>query len=137
MPFERVKNQLNAYEVSNKSAASLKELQENNLELLIALYAVINAANTQISTLNNQSFENRVDTVSHNTLMWLIFSIISMVIVGILMWKLLLEEWRGGINRFKNVLKVLPPELVLSSFILKTFLVRTSQGLLEAFKNDL
>ncbi len=44
---------------------------------------------------------------------------------------------REGVNKFKNVLAVLPADLVLASFILRSFLMKTSNGVLNAVKNDL
>ena len=40
-------------------------------------------------------------------------------------------------NRFKNVLRVFPVDLVLSSVLLKKFLIRTSNGAFEVVKNDI
>jgi len=129
---------LQVYENSvDKSAELLKQLGESNIELVTSLFLVADAASGKAAGLVNESFENRGKDVAFQTLLMLIISIIVIGIVGVLFWKLLLEELRDGVVRFKNVLKVLPPELVLSSFILKTFLVKTSKGLLETIKHEL
>jgi len=132
-----LKNQLQRYQDSDKSAAFLKELKEDQLELIIELFVVANGGCRRLASLINDNFEKKVTQVSRETSLLLVFTMIGAVIINILLWKLLLLQLGKGVNQFKNVLKVLPPELVLSSFILKNFLIKTSRGLLETIKNEL
>lgn len=52
-------------------------------------------------------------------------------------WIFGLKKLAESVNNFKNILRVLPAELVLSSFILKTVLTRTSKGILDQVKNEI
>jgi len=40
----------------------------------------------------------------------------------------ILKRMKESVNNFKNVLKVLPGDVVFSSFILKTFLIKTTRN---------
>jgi len=67
-----------------------------------------------------------VDDLSHlGTTILIIFSL-TLAVVSVLIWFQILRKVKEVNNDFKKVLAILPPNTVLSSFLLKSFLKKTS-----------
>ena len=56
-------------------------------------------------------------------------------LAGVLGWIVILKKLGGSLDEIKDMLRVLPVDLVLSSFILKSFVIRTSNKTLDFIKN--
>jgi len=80
--------------------------------------------------IDAQLSKSIADTNSQLSTILAIF-IVGLVIAVIFIWYQALIKIREANNDFKKVLKTFPPELVLSSFLLKTFLRNNSQGVFD------
>jgi len=92
--------------------------------LMTIAYEAQMIVNIMDKTLTEKISENR----HARNLIMVIFSI-SLVIFSILIWIDILRVIRDVYNDFKKVLQVVPPNLVLSSYLLKKFLHETSNQL--------
>jgi len=72
---------------------------------------------------------NLTDSISHasntQTTLLVVF-VVCLILVSLLIWIQILKRIKEVRNDFKRVLQVLPPKLVLSSFLLKQFLNQAS-----------
>jgi len=82
-----------------------------------------------IANLINKKLQNNISDASFQRILILIVFIISLMVVSVLIWRQILVKLSDVNNDFKRVLQVFPPDFVLSSFLLKNFLMETSQGI--------
>jgi len=115
-----------AYQLSNKSSAALRENRIMLLDTLLSLRRII--ANEGLLILNflNEDFEQK--TVDFNKqrnvnfiCTWILFALFAIAI-----WIFVLHPVKRNDNKFKNVLQMFPAQLVLSNFSIKKFLMETS-----------
>jgi len=125
------------YVLSNKTEVELIAIQSADHTKLTAVAEVLGGQATQISQILLASFEQELDSVQHKrNIVMVVFALLAFVI-GLTVGIFVLKRVREAENKFKNVLKLFPANLVLSSFLLKNFLVDTSEGALDSVKNDL
>jgi len=125
--------------------AKLETFQSMNrtsiLNLAVNLYARSNIISPAVSLLVYQAqrlngiidvqlTKSIKDADEQQSFIFAIFIVI-FVIVSFLIWAQILSKVRELNNDFKKVLQVLPPKLVLSSFLLKQFLKKISTSNLE------
>ena len=100
-----------------------------NFDFLLWSSGVAAAEAQMIRQIINTKLE---DDISHSktqrTIILVIF-VVSLVIVSVLMWKQILARVSNVNNDFKKVLQVFPADFVLSSFLLKNFLMESSQAI--------
>jgi len=134
--YEQVMNNYyDAYEASDKSDASLMDIQRTLYSEIPPLFVITNYGALTLSDLIDKKLEEVLKESTGNRF-WFLFGCCSVTVVGgIFLWALILRKLMKGIMEFKNVLKTLPAELVLSSFILKTFLRKTSKSGFETFQS--
>ena len=131
------KRLIQEYEDSNKTEAALQELNKEFFEDEILLYLVATTETQLIADLINEQFEKDLDSTHRERVYVIVEYFVLVIVVSLLVWRIVLTKFRESINEFKNVLSVLPGELVLASFILRTFLLKTSKGVLDPIKSDL
>jgi len=125
---EAMNNYLDTYDTSDKSAAVLMDIQRHIYNDVPALFVLmVNGALTLSDMIDNELGKQLKANQEGKVDFMVACSVVS-VLMGILMWMFILRKLRDGTGQFKNVLKVLPADVILSSFILKTFLNKTSQG---------
>ena len=125
------------YENSNKTKEALSSIKNEFFEETAILLLVAGAEIDLLSTLIDERFEKDLD-FTNKLRIWIFVGYILLIIcVSLLVWRTVLKVFRRSIDQFKHVLAVLPGDLVLGSFILKTFLIKTSKGVLDPIKNDI
>ena len=125
------------YATSDKSAASIKILQTDDYLLQTAAGITLQAQCEYISAVLNESFKESLTSAAEERDTILIVFSVCLIILCFLLWIYILKNLREADNNFKKVLKTFPANIVLSSFILKSFLIKTSKGALDFVKNDI
>ena len=125
---------LNDYKVSDKTAKSLQNLQRNLYNLLPSYFNILTNAALALSDLIDAQLEKQLQENEKDKSDYLIACSLVSVVIGGLMWIFILRKLKEGVNQFKNVLKIFSAEVVLSSFILKVFLRKTSKYASDSFK---
>jgi len=59
------------------------------------------------------------------------------VFASVIFWKYVYTRLRDEVNQFKNILRVLPGDIVLANFTLRAFLLKTSNKVLNSIRNDI
>jgi len=130
-------SRLTQFQNSDGSSAAARDIEASDYQFLTALILTISYQCAYASELINASFELSLNDAQHSRTVVLIIFSIGLAILCILMWYFVLVKIKEASNRFKNVLRTLPANLVLSSFILKSFLIKSSAGALDFVKNEL
>jgi len=125
---------LSAYKASNLTATSLMKLQRNLYSLLPSYFNILASGALALSDLIDAQLEDQLKGNDKDKNDYLIACSLVSVVIGGLMWIFILRKLKEGVNQFKNVLKIFPAEVVLSSFILKAFLRKTSKSTFDSFK---
>jgi len=124
------------YKDSNKTEEALQGMKEEFFEILVLLQQVIRMELTELGDFIDGKFEEDLASARKGRGEILIGYILLIVCVSFLVWRVVLKRFGEAINEFKNVLSVLPGDLVLASFLLRNFLLKTSKGVLDSIKND-
>jgi len=127
----------NQYLASDKSAASLKAIEARNLDVITANYILASAGSQFLSDIVDERFENELKDARQLRTLNIYLVVICLVILSCFMWFVILKNIKNSINHFNNILRVLPGDLVLSSFLLKTFLMKNCPSLLDPIRNDI
>jgi len=132
-----LREKLQDYQASNKTTESLRSIKEQDFGMISLVYIVINAEGELLSSILNKNFESDVNSTHGIRLFLFVLLIVTTGIVAIFSWVFVFRKMKQSIACFKNVLRVFPPDVILPSFILKLFLMKTSQGILETIRNDI
>ena len=124
------------YFASNKTVAALKAIQLQNYDYLVSVKRVLSGGSTVISSIIDADFENYIEETKAKEKMFNNYFYILGVVVLVLTWILIFNQLDESENQFKKVIKTLPARIVLSSFLLKCYLMKSSQGLLNSVKRD-
>ena len=122
--------------LDQKYTAYLANYKVSNIALLLAAlskssyilagYRVSASSAQLLSEIISAKLTHSVDDIYDlGTTILVIFSVI-LLIVSILIWFQILTKVKRVNDDFKKVLAVLPPNIILSSFLLKSFLNKTS-----------
>jgi len=125
------------YENSNKTEEALKSIKNEHFEETAILLLAAGLEIDLLATLIDERFEKDLDFTKKQRTYIFVGYILLVICVSFLVWRFVLKVFRRSINQFKNVLAVLPGDLVLGSFILRTFLMKTSKGVLDPIKHEM
>ena len=112
--------------VNRSSSAAMLSTATANLSLILAPYRVTSSGAQLISEIISEKLTHSIaDIYDLGTTILTIFSM-ALVVVSVLIWFQILTKVKRVNDNFKKVLAVLPPNIILSSFLLKSFLNKTS-----------
>ena len=112
--------------VSKSSLGAMIGAAVERLSYILAPYRVSASEGQMINDIISEKLTQSVDDLYDlGTSILVIFSL-TLVAVSALIWFQILTKVREVNNDFKKVLAVLPPNIILSSFLLKSFLNKTS-----------
>jgi len=132
-----VSNIQQRYELSDKSKEALVAIQRTDYTLFTFIELLLAGQCSTISELLNADFEDETSaSLSRRNAVLIVFAVL-MILLCILIWVYVLKKIKEADNQFKIVLKSFPAGLVLSSFILKRFLIETSTGAMDFVKNEI
>jgi len=132
-----VSNIQQRYALSDKSPAALVNIQKTDFTLFTFIELLLAGQCTTISEFLNADFKDETSASLHRRNAVLIVFAILMILLCVLIWIYVLKKIKEADNQFKTVLKSFPAGLVLSSFILKRFLIETSTGAMDFVKNEI
>jgi len=136
--FEGIMNsRLERYQNSDKSAQDLRDIEAMDVELLVAVSLVIVEQCLYIRKFLNDEIDSNLQQSDSHKNTAIVISSLAVFILGFVFWIFIFKVMRESYNKFKNVLRIIPSDLVLSSFILKNFLIKTSNGALDFIKNNI
>jgi len=97
-----------------------------NFGTLLPSFVVISAESQIIASVVDETLSDKIlETRDCRLLIFIMFSL-TMPVAGLLIWFHILKNIREVYNDFKKVLQIFPPGLILSSYLLKKFLLATS-----------
>jgi len=115
--------------LSIRNSTSLTEIVDVsyiNLPLLLPSFVLITFEAQLIVEIIDKNLEvNMQDTKNNRSYILVVFSWF-LVVVSVLFWIRILKKIREVYNDFKKVLQIFPPGLTLSSYLLKKFVISTS-----------
>ena len=120
-------NKYQDYENADKSTmTALLTVAYQNIATLLPNFIVIVYEAQYIANIIDEVLIGQIEDIKRNR-SWVlgVFSV-GLVFVSVLIWFHILKRIREVYNDFKKVLQIFPPGLVLSSYLLKKFLKRTS-----------
>ena len=116
-----------AYITADKSSAlSLILVAYVNINTFLANFVVITTETEIIAEIIDNVLEEKTKEISEKRSLVLAVFLVCLIIIGALIWFHILQHIREVYNDFKKVLQIFPPGLVLSSYLLKKFLKKTS-----------
>jgi len=132
-----IRGKYQRYVQSDKSVASLKIIEVDRYDTLISIKRVLLGSSNKISTAIDNIYSHYMANIRKTRSVIFNISTVYFVLASVLTWILILSKVKNTYNQLKKVLRTLPPELILSSFILKKFLMKTSQGALDYVRNNI
>ena len=85
----------------------------------------------------NDNFSEQIDDYEVRKLQMVIIICIMTALVCIFKYVTVLKELEWNLFQFRKALRLFPPRLILSNFMLKAFLIKTTNGSFNWFKSDL
>ena len=134
---EVLKNVQSEYQGSDKGTSSLAELQKEYINDELAPFMVMRPINTMLVAELDWQFEKQIEKSQrqNNLLNALLYVFIVVICIGL--YFSLLKKIGESDNEFKEVLRVFPSSLIFSNFILKSYLRKTSPGVLNHIINKI
>jgi len=114
--------------VDKSSVGTLLAAVYRYLPVILPNAIVITYQAQAISDIINSALETRIEEIQDTRLVILGVFAFCLFIAGVFIWLHILKKIREVQNDFKKVLQILPPGLILSSYLLKKFLMDTSSN---------
>ena len=114
----------NRFVASNKSDAALAAIQSGTINVSVTPNIVLAAENTLISSILNKNYESYLTTTKKQTQVYWILFCMALIAVCVVSWYIFVKKLREADGQFKRVLHIFPPNLVLSNFMLKSYLLK-------------
>jgi len=121
------------YENSDKSAADLKAIRINDIDVLFTLKRTMSNECILLLDLVDNAFEDRLKKFDKDKNVGFSVSLVTFFLMIGVIWVLILHPVKEQDNRFKNVLKAFPPKVIISNFVLKKFMLETSPSALSLY----
>ena len=116
--------------LNRTSKQELSDVNQANTSNLLANFAMTAQQAQRVVNFMHKSMTNKISEMQNSRRIIIIIFSISLFVVGFLIWIYILKVIREVYNNFKKVLQLFPPNLILSSYLLKQFLQKTSSGIL-------
>ena len=123
------------YQKSDKSAASLKAIRTNDIDVLFTLKRTMSNECILLLSLVDNAFEDRLKRFDRDKDVGFSVSLVTFSLMIGVIWLLVLYPVKEQDNRFKNVLKAFPPKVIISNFVLKKFILETSPNAFSFYDN--
>jgi len=127
----------NEYLASDKTQSSLHSLRLETFQIPFQNLIALNDLNKLISTQLIKNFEDCIISTNHKSIAYLSILISVFLVTIFLLWKTVYTKIRELDNQFKNVLRVFPPEHVLTNFLVKQYLKKTSNDVFSSVLNNI
>ena len=129
---------LDKYAASDKSQASRLALEKAFVGITMQPIAgVTTAINTIITDILNEEFQNLNDaSKAWNNKMPYLYLVIVLITFRMGLWDVILPLNRKE-AKFRRLLLLFPANVVLSNFMLKSYLLKVSRGAFDSVRNDI
>jgi len=97
-----------------------------NIETFLPSFVVLAYETQLIADIIDQKLAETIQETKDHRLFILVIFCLGLLLVSLIIWFFIFKQIREVYNDFKKVLQIFPPGLVLSSYLLKKFLVATS-----------
>jgi len=134
---DMITERLQKWSTSDRSEASLTEIEASNFEDIVSVIFVLTNLCLLGSGALSQQFQVDLNNAADERVMVLTIFCIALAACSIIIWFLVLDKLKEANNQFKKVMQSLPATHILSNFILKNFLFKTSKGALEFVRNEI
>ena len=134
---ETVRYRYETYMASDRSPGSIYSLFTNTSSALFTLRGIMSQQNQIISNIINQRLENSLSQTKINTDVNLGTFSLLLIVIALIGWFYLYGRLTETSNEFKKILQAFPASVILSSFTLKLFLLKTSKGVLNSIKHQI
>ena len=125
----KIRKFVNFEDKSNMTA--LISLANSDLELYLPSFIIVAAQSQLIANILDKALSKYISEAYDQRLLFLIFFSVCMLLVSFMIWSHILSKLREIDNDFKELLQVFPSTLILSSFLLKMFLKKTSREIIN------
>jgi len=125
------------YGNSDKSSESLRNITKETFDEVTLPHTVLQVLASYVTNQVDHTYDEATDKANRDSLLNLCLICLLLVITGSVSWWAVLRPVQETDNKMKNVLQMLPSNIVLSNFILKNYLVKTSNGTLNFVRNNL
>jgi len=113
--------------VNKTSSKAIVAAAYINIGKLLPNFAIAGRQAQLIAEVMNKSLKDKInEDLNKRTLVMVLFCA-GLVVSGVFIWFRILKRIREVYNDFKKVLQIFPPGLILSSYLLKKFLIKTSK----------
>jgi len=124
------------YEQSNKNMSSLANLiLRGQSGLSSSMLTITSIYQTMAGRLDKNFVEEIKKYEDRKIQMVVVISIITGLIC-LLKYFTIEKELKDNLYQFRHALKLFPPKLILSNFMLKSYLIKTTNGSFNWFKSD-
>ena len=134
---EIIQNRLEKYHASDKSVQALRDIEAVDFEYILTINLIITAQCQLVKDIITQKFDASIVNSQYQRKLNLALCSMALFLIGIFVWVYALKGLKNTWNQFKNVLRAFPAHLILSSFTLKSFLIKSSNGALDFVKNEI
>jgi len=125
--FENImRARINAYQLSDKSSAALRDIELGDFGLGSFNFLTLKGISMKLASLLDGDYGMKVNHTKYVGKIMLTVFILWEVMMCWIYWKWVYARLCEDVNEFKNILKIFPPETVLSNFILKMFLMKAT-----------
>ena len=127
-----VLNKIEDYENANKTTrAGVLKASQADLDKYLPMFSAIGGKAQLIASIVDNNLTKSISHAEFQRTFFFVVFLVSLSCVSLLIWFHILSKLREVANDFKKVLQVFPSALVLSSFLLKTFLKKSSQEIIH------
>jgi len=126
-----------SYTTSDKSQSVLNSLQILGFNKILIPNAVTGELCSMIDNQLNLEFDEKIQVAKKRNQNLMVVVWVLLIVFSRAFWDLTFRKILDADLKFKRVLKVMPPRLILGNFLLKAYLLRTSHGALNSIRHEM
>jgi len=123
------------YNASDKSSTVINSLIAVAFNQIVIPYTVTGELGSWIEIQLNDEFDAEITNMKHKLVGIMVAIWLIGVIAVVAVWFLIFRKILMADREFKRVLKRMPPKLIFSNFLLKSYMLKTSNGALNTIRN--
>jgi len=127
------------YDSSNRNEAAVKEtlVRKDLLDAEIAYEIYFEQSYNGFVSVLEQEYLDQCDSATRKVLLYAIFSLLGCIISAVVVWDSVTKRMKNERKEYRNILRIIPANTILSNRFLKNYLFTHSKNILDSFKNRL
>jgi len=127
------------YDSSTRDEVAVKEtlLRKDLLDAEIAFEIYFEKSYNGFVSVLEQEYLDQCDRSTRKVLLYAIFSLLGCIILAVVVWDSVTKRMKSERKEYRNILRVIPANTILSNRFLKNYLFTHSKNILDSFKNRL